>query len=61
MENKSNRNSNNNNIITIIIIIIIIIIIYKMCRIAIDIPVHEAPLSLLKKHLGECSLLKNVR
>ena len=37
------------------------IIIYKMCRIAIDIPVHEAPLSLLKKHLGECSLLKNVR
>ena len=59
MENKSNRNSNNNNIITIIIIIIIII--YKMCRIAIDIPVHEAPLSLLKKHLGECSLLKNVR
>ena len=58
MENKSNRNSNNNNIITIIIIIIII---YKMCRIAIDIPVHEAPLSLLKKHLGECSLLKNVR
>ena len=59
MENKSNRNSNNNNIITIIIIIIIII--YKMCRIAIDIPVHEAPLSLLKKHLGEYSLLKNVR
>ena len=57
MDNKSNRNSNNNNIITIIIIIII----YKMCRIAIDIPVHEAPLSLLKKHLGECSLLKNVR
>ena len=59
MANKSNRNSNNNNIITIIIIIIIII--YKMCRIAIIIPVHEAPLSLLKKHLGECSLLKNVR
>ena len=59
MDNKSNRNSNNNNIITIIIIIIIII--YNMCRIAIDIPVHEAPLSLLKKHLGECSLLKNVR
>ena len=57
MDNKSNRNSKNNNIITIIIIIII----YKMCRIAIDIPVHEAPLSLLKKHLGECSLLKNVR
>ena len=61
MDNKSNRNSNNNNIITIIIIIIIMIIIYKMYRIAIDIPVHEAPLSLLKKHLGECSLLKNVR
>ena len=60
MDNKSNRNSNNNNIITIIIIIIMIII-YKMYRIAIDIPVHEAPLSLLKKHLGECSLLKNVR
>ena len=37
------------------------IIIYKMYRIAIEIPVHEAPLSLLKKHLGECSLLKNVR
>ena len=60
MDNKSNRNSNNNNIITIIIIIMMIII-YKMYRIAIDIPVHEAPLSLLKKHLGECSLLKNVR